>query len=225
MNIEVSPGLHGRAGVHRALGEPLRLAIVEALEFSDRTSGELRELTGAAWPLFRFHLHALEAAGLVECRTSEGDRRRRYVRLRADALDRLRSVSDLPGGVRSPLFVCTRNAARSQFAAALWRKTTSSGAASAGSEPDAAVHPLAVQVAASYGVDLAGAQPCGYEAVAVVPDLIVSVCDRAREAGLPFDGPRVHWSVADPAGGDAAAFAEAFADIAARLSRLAQAVA
>ncbi len=54
-----------------------------------------------------------------------------------------------------------------------------------------------------------------------MPTLVVSVCDRARESGLPFDCPTLHWSVADPvADGRVAAFATAFADISKRIERL-----
>ena len=55
------------------------------------------------------HLRALEAVGLVERRVSEGDRRRRYVVLRRDALNGLL----LPQAALAPaglvLFVCTHN--------------------------------------------------------------------------------------------------------------------
>ncbi len=92
------------------------------------------------------HLRALEAVGLVERRVSEGDRRRRYVVLRRDALNGLL----LPQAALAPaglvLFVCTHNSARSQFAAGLWRLRTGNDAASAGSEPSAKVHPQAVRV-------------------------------------------------------------------------------
>ena len=123
-----------RAAVHRALGEPTRVMMVDALTVSDRTPGELRELTGVDWNLLAFHLRTLEEAGVVERHVSEGDRRRRYVRLRPGALDRL-VPRPAPVAVRNPLFVCTHNSARSQFAAGLWRQRTRHRAASAGSNP------------------------------------------------------------------------------------------
>ena len=46
-----------------------------------------------------------------------------------------------------------------------------------------------------------GCTPKGYDAVAVEPDLVVSVCDRAHEAGFPFAAPAVHWSIPDPVPG------------------------
>lgn len=212
--------------LHRALSEPARVVIVDALAASDRSPGELRALTGLEWNLLEFHLGTLEGAGLVERHVSEGDRRRRYVRLRPGALEALHLAPPLPQ-VRAPLFVCTHNSARSPFAAALWRQRTGRPADSAGSHPAPAVHPLAVKTAAGYQIDLAVTAPRGYREVSVDPDVVVSVCDRAREGGVPFDGVRLHWSVPDPStqGQGRGAFEAAFADIAERVSRLAQAAA
>ncbi|MPZ74826.1 MAG: ArsR family transcriptional regulator [Nitriliruptorales bacterium] len=223
MNVETIP-LESRAAIHRALGDAGRLAIVDALALSDRTVGELEELTGLGSSLLGFHLRVLDDAGVVHRRPSDGDRRRRYVRLDPAAL----SPASLPRvGERctAPLFVCTHNSARSQFAAALWRQLTGGRADSAGSQPANAVHPLAVTVARRHGLDLADARPRAYTEVQHHPDLIVSVCDRALEAGVPFDAPRVHWSVSDPTGGDEATFVAAFDEIAQRVARLVEAAA
>ena len=208
-----------RAVLHRAVSEPTRLHIVDALAVSDRSPSELRKLTGLAWNLLEFHLGRLEAAGVVQRHASEGDRRRRYLRLRPGVLDGLRTWSRVPVA-RMPLFVCSHNSARSVFAAGLWRTRTGRQAASAGRHPARAVHPLALETAALYGVDLTGVTPRGYDEVTVEPDVVVSVCDRAREAAGPFDCVWVHWSVPDPAAGDRRAFDRAFADIAERLSLL-----
>lgn len=226
MDAEAEGGVAGRAALHRALSEPARVTIVDALAASDRSPGELRALTGLEWNLLEFHLGALEGAGLVQRQVSQGDRRRRYVRLRPAALAALHVAPPLPR-VRAPLFVCTHNSARSPFAAAVWRQRTGGPAASAGSDPAPAVHPLAVETAVGYAIDLAGATPRGYREVTVDPDVVVSVCDRAREGGVPFDGVRLHWSVPDPSIGDGGrdAFEAAFADLAERVSRLARAAA
>ena len=72
------------------------------------------------------------------------------------------------------------------------------------------------------GVDLSGGRPKGYGQLHSAFELVVSVCDRAREAGPPFDSPMLHWSVPDPvASGKLSAFRSAFADIDRRLDRLA----
>jgi ArsR family transcriptional regulator, arsenate/arsenite/antimonite-responsive transcriptional repressor / arsenate reductase (thioredoxin) len=208
-----------RAVRHAALGEPHRLAIVDALYVSDRSPSELRALTGLASNLLAFHLDVLEDAGLIARRRSEGDGRRRYVTLQTDALRGLSPASSPPSG--PVVFVCTRNAARSQLAAALWRRRTGGEAASAGTEPADRADPLAVAVAAEHGLDPAGWCPAGYDEVALVPALVVSVCDRAREAGLPWSAPALHWSVPDPAGGRRAAYETAYRDLDTRVARLA----
>ncbi|MFP4312373.1 MAG: helix-turn-helix domain-containing protein, partial [Nitriliruptoraceae bacterium] len=188
--------LEERAAVHRALGDPHRLAIVDALRLSDRTPSELARLTGLGSNLVAFHLTVLEETDLVARTPSQGDARRRYVRLQPRALATLLPSAAVPAG--DVLFVCTHNAARSQLAAALWQRVTGRPARSAGSEPRDRVHPLAVAEAARHGIDLSAASPRGYDGVAGAPDLVVSVCDRAREAGVPFDAPTLHWSVPDP---------------------------
>jgi protein-tyrosine-phosphatase len=155
---------------------------------------------------------------------SEGDHRRRYITVRPDLLDEA-----LTRGTARPqvvLFVCTHNSARSQFAAAAWRDRTGLAAESAGTQPAPRVHPKAVIAARELGLDLAAASPRGYDAITAEPDLIVSVCDRAHEAGVPFEAPAVHWSVPDPVlAGTIDAFRAAFADISQRIDRLAAATA
>jgi protein-tyrosine-phosphatase len=95
-------------------------------------------------------------------------------------------------------------------------------AGSAGTAPVRRVHPQAVRAAGRRGVDLAGAAPRGYDDVTEQPTLVVSVCDRARESGIPFDAPSLHWSVPDPVpDGRARAFAAAFDEVADRIERLA----
>ena len=93
--------------VHAALGEPARLAIVEDLALSDRSPGELSIRHGLPGNLLAHHLGKLEQAGLVERLVSGGDRRRRYIRLRSDALSGLGIAPARPQG--AVLFVCTHN--------------------------------------------------------------------------------------------------------------------
>jgi ArsR family transcriptional regulator, arsenate/arsenite/antimonite-responsive transcriptional repressor / arsenate reductase (thioredoxin) len=212
--------LEQRARLHAALGDPRRLQIVDALRVSDRCFTELAVLTTLPGNAFAHHLDVLERSGLIERHESEGDRRRRYVRLRPETLAELEPVPSIAAA--NVLFVCSHNSARSQFAAALWRLRTGTVADSAGTEPAPRVHPMAVRTASSYGVDLSSAIPKGYDAIRVLPDLVVSVCDRAFEAGVPFATPSLHWSVPDPvASGTPAAFSSAFADVARRIDLLA----
>jgi len=210
--------LERRAVAHAALGDVKRLLIVDHLTMGDRTVAELADVSGMPGNLLAHHLEVLEKAGLLERRVSEGDHRRKYVSLR---------WHDLPAGLGAPsrgvgeiAFLCTHNSARSQFAAALWERVTGQRASSAGTHPASRVHPTAVRVAEEFGVDLSHAHPKGYEALDE-PDLVVTVCDRAREADLPPSHAHSHWSVPDPVPvGTVAAFRTAFGEIARRMEHL-----
>ncbi len=210
-----------RAALHHALGEPSRLAMVDALALSDRAPGDLARLTGLPTNLAAFHLDVLERAGVVERRRSEGDARRRYVRLRPHVLPLAAVSVELP--TDRLLFVCRANSARSQLAAALWERRTGRPASSAGTAPAPRVHPAAVAVAADDGLDLSDGRPRGYAHVEHEPSLVVAVCDRAWEDGMPFAAPSLHWSVPDPAGGDRRGFVAAYAELQERVAHLASA--
>lgn len=207
-----------RAMRHAALGDERRLSIVDHLALGDLTVSELADLVQMEGNLLAHHLEVLERAGLIDRRVSEGDHRRRYVSL---------CWESLPAPISSPLpsgevaFICTNNAARSQFAAALWRDRSGSTAWSAGARPATRVHPKAVKAAADFGVDLSREVPAGYENLPGSMDLIISVCDRARESGVPDAARQQHWSIADPVpAGTLDAFRSAFEEIASRIERL-----
>ncbi len=187
--------LESRAARHAALGDPLRLAIIDELSLADRSPVELRRSLGVESNLLAHHLDALEAVGLIERFRSSGDGRRRYVRLLREALPSL-----VPGQRLRParaLFVCTHNSARSQLAAALWRQRTGAPATSAGTEPAERVHPGAVAAAERAGLDLTDAEPTLLDRTRRLPPIVVTVCDRAHEE-LDPDGAWLHWSIPDP---------------------------
>ena len=189
------PLLDMRAARHAALGDLVRLAIVDELTASDRSPVELRRLVGVESNLLAHHLDVLEEVGLISRSRSSGDGRRRYVHLRREGLDCL-----VPGHRRQgqpALFVCTRNSARSQLAAALWSELTNHLADSAGTHPARRVHPGAVAAAARAGLDLSLARPKLLDDLADRPELVVTVCDRAHEE-LDADPRWLHWSVPDP---------------------------
>jgi len=186
-----------RAAVHAALGEPARLAIVEALRLSDQSPSSLGHWLGIDSNLLAHHLDVLEGVGLIERIASSGDRRRRYVKLTDHALENLFPAALL--FVKAILFVCIHNSARSPLAAALWNHKSAVRAESAGTHPSDQVHPLAVEVAARHGIDLSDVVPRSLSQVTVSPDLIVTVCDRAHEELDPTEAPRIHWSIPDPA--------------------------
>ncbi|MFN0090354.1 MAG: ArsR family transcriptional regulator [Acidimicrobiales bacterium] len=205
-----------RAARHSALGDVVRLAIVDELLWSDRSPVELRRRLGIESNLLAHHLDVLEAVGLVVRSRSSGDGRRRYVHLVRDALDSLGARRELAAG--AALFVCTRNSARSLLAAALWRSLTGASAASAGTHPAERAHPGAVKAARRAGVSLEGAVPRALSAVERVPDLVVTVCDQAHEELQP--APEwLHWSIPDPVpAGTAAAFDAAVSELRQRIS-------
>jgi protein-tyrosine-phosphatase/DNA-binding MarR family transcriptional regulator len=210
--------LYRRARLHAALGDPSRLAIVDALLLGDASPGQIAQDLGLPTNLVAHHIRVLEEAGLLTRRRSEGDRRRSYLSLRPETLDLTRPPS--PRGARRVLFVCTHNSARSQLAAALWGRRARIPAISAGTRPAPRVHPRALAVARRYGLRLAATATAHIDAVAADGDLVVAVCDRAYEELTPGRA-RLHWSVPDPAAVDTdAAFEAAFADIAARVDRL-----
>jgi protein-tyrosine-phosphatase/DNA-binding HxlR family transcriptional regulator len=212
-----------RARVHAALGEPARLAIVDALVLGDASPGELGHALGLPTNLLAHHLNVLQDAGVIKRSRSEGDRRRTYLRLRPQALATL-----VPVGLRlAPrvVFVCTRNSARSQLAAALWARRSPIPTASAGTEPATRIHSRALTVGRRHGLALGRARTAHLRDVLRSDDLVVTVCDKVHEHLPGQSQRRLHWSVPDPAPVDTdAAFEATYADLAARIDRLAPAL-
>ncbi len=222
MNAEQSSELVRRARIHAALGDPGRLAIADALAVGDASPSEIADLLGMASNLVAHHLNVLAEAAVIERSRSEADRRRTYVRLRSGALAALKTPA--LATPRRVVFVCTRNSARSQLAAALWATQSHLPATSAGTDPAPRVNPLAVQVAQRHGLRLEPTHTAHVEDVAQQGDLIVAVCDHAHESLAP-SVDRLHWSIRDPVtAGNDAAFETAYTDIADRVRRLAPAI-
>ena len=206
-----------RAAVYAALGDPARLAVVDALLLGDRSPGELGEALAMPSNLLAHHLRLLERVGVIERGRSEADRRRSYVRL---------VPSGLPtapvAGLAAPrvVFVCTHNSARSQLASALWARRSSVPAASAGTHPARRVHRRAVTVGRRHGLALEDAPTARVDEVLRPDDLVVAVCDTAYEELGPAPN-RLHWSVPDPVRVDTqAAFERAYEEIEQRVDRL-----
>ena len=218
MNIELAADLRARAAKHAALADPARLRIVDLLTLGDLSPTELQSELGMPANLLSHHLRALEDAGLATRHRSEADKRRSYFRLASGALEGL-----VPGrvhGTRRVLFVCTRNSARSQLAAALWQQASVIPAVSAGTHPAERIAPGAVDVARRHGIDLAGLAPRLLDHVSDDGDLVVTVCDNAHEELPGMRG--IHWSVPDPLRlNTREAFESAFADISHRINDLA----
>ena len=103
---------------------------------------------------------------------------------------------------RRVLFLCTHNSARSQMAEGLLRELGGGGfeAHSAGTEATH-VRPLAIRAMQEIGIDIGAQRSKTLDEYAGQPfDLVVTVCDEAREACPYFPGAReqIHWSLPDP---------------------------
>jgi protein-tyrosine-phosphatase/DNA-binding HxlR family transcriptional regulator len=182
-----------RAEVYAALGDPRRLEIAEELAVSDRTPGELVEKLELSSALLAHHLDVLEEAGLIERFGSSADRRRRFVRLN----EQHRMLVDARIAPRRVVFICRANSARSQLAAALWRKITGSEASSAGTQPARDVHRLTIEIAARHGLDLGAAVPRAFTNSLGRGATLITVCDQSHD-DLVAPLTRLHWSVPDP---------------------------
>ena len=205
---------------HAALADPVRLLIVDELMSSDRSPLELRRMIGIESNLLAHHLDVLEDAGMISRTRSSGDGRRRYVRLNREGRDGLG-----PRGSRHTgraLFVCTRNSARSQLAAALWGAVTNVPAESAGTHPAQRIDPRAVAAARRAKLLMTPTTPRSIDEITTLPTLVVTVCDQAHEElGAPHDW--LHWSIADPVvAGSARAFDATVRELRQRVAALSE---
>ena len=218
MNTERIRELVARAAVHAALGDPARLLIVDTLGAGDTSPSELAVVLAMPSNLLAHHLHVLEQAGLLTRRRSDGDRRRTYLQLVPGALESLTPPTARTAG--RVLFVCTANSARSHLAAALWRRASTVPAASAGTKPATRVDPGAIAAARRHRLPMRRLRPRHISDVRQDGDLIITVCDLAREE-LGRQAT-VHWSIPDPVpAGDPASFDAALAELSHRVERLA----
>ncbi|HEY2356774.1 MAG TPA: ArsR family transcriptional regulator [Phenylobacterium sp.] len=218
---------HAEIAPHEFLqlaGHPVRWRLLSELARSDRLVHELTGRVGEAQNLVSYHLAKLRDARLVSARRSSADGRDTYYGLE---LGRFGALLSATGGALHPglrltpplrdpalicparlLFLCTGNSARSPMAEALVR-ARSGGAIevySAGSHPRP-VHPNAIRVMREeYGLDLAN-QASKHLAVFADQsfDWVITLCDRVREVCPEFPGSQeaIHWSIPNPASGEA----------------------
>jgi protein-tyrosine-phosphatase/DNA-binding transcriptional ArsR family regulator len=205
-------------------GHPLRWRLLAELARSDRTVHELTGRVGEPQNLVSYHLGKLRDRGLVSARRSDADRRDAYYTVDLGRIGGLLAATGAalhpglrltpssprdagPGAVRV-LFLCTGNSARSQMAEALVR-ARSGGVVesySAGSHPKP-VHRNAVRVMQEqHGLDLTGHASKHLDVFDGERfDWVISLCDRLREVCPEFPGPpeTIHWSIPNPAAGDA----------------------
>lgn len=102
------------------------------------------------------------------------------------------------------LILCTGNSCRSQMAEELWKSLGASEwqAESAGSKPSGYVHPLAIQAMNELDIDLSANTSKSLDQFAEQEfDLVVTVCDNAKESCPVFPGATetLHWPFDDPA--------------------------
>jgi arsenate reductase len=102
------------------------------------------------------------------------------------------------------LVLCTGNSARSQIAEALLNRRGAGRivADSAGTNPAPRVNPYAVRVLAEAGINWSGHAPQGLDPVLAKEwDLVITVCDNAKESCPVFPGRTMtaHWGMPDPA--------------------------
>ena len=204
--------------MYAALADPARLQIIDTLSAGDTSPSELAAMLAVPSNLLAHHLRVLEQAGLITRRRSDGDRRRTYLQLIPGALESL--THPAARTARRVLFVCTANSARSHLAAALWRRTSSLPATSAGTHPAARIDPGAVATARRHHLPMRRLRPRHISDVQHDGDLVITVCDLAHEElGRQT---AVHWSIPDPVpAGDPASFDAALAELSHRVERLA----
>ncbi|WP_271223213.1 helix-turn-helix domain-containing protein [Streptosporangium carneum] len=184
-----------RVALHQALADPARLAIVDALAVGDLSPGELGHALDLPSNLLAHHLRVLAQVGLITRGRSHADRRRVYIRLIPSALEALSRRQVVMAS--RVVFVCTRNAARSPLAAALWTSRSAVPVTSAGTRPGPGLNPRAISAARRHGLNLERHGTADVRDVLTPHDLVVAVCDNAYEHLSP--GLRhVHWSVPDP---------------------------
>lgn len=198
----------------RLLTDEVRWRLLNELRYSDRQVRELVEWLKLPQNLVSYHLGILRQAGLVRTHRSEADARVQYYSLDFHTLQQhyeqiganlhLSVAANTTSNTtdRSVVFICSANSARSQMAEGLLRQLSGGTikVRSAGISPSM-IHPNAVQVMTEIGIDIAYQQAKSIlDLQNYQPDIVVTVCDKAREACEHcFDAPlQLHWSIPNP---------------------------
>ncbi len=103
--------------------------------------------------------------------------------------------------MKSILFVCVENRARSQIAEGLARHFVGSqyDIFSAGSKPGDRVHPMATAVMAEIGIDISKQKPKSLDTISLERiDLVITLCEEEECAVLPPHAKRLFWQIKDP---------------------------
>lgn len=107
--------------------------------------------------------------------------------------------------LKSILFVCVQNAARSQMAEGFGHKYLSSSIngsvtiQSAGSAPRGKVHPAAVEVMKEVGIDITNQYSKSISEIDLkTVDLVIALCAEEQCPVLPAHVQKLNWSLPDP---------------------------
>lgn len=207
----------------KLLAHDIRWRLLVLLAHSDYCVQDLVRLVEHPQNLVSYHLRQLRAQNLVTERRSAADSRDIYYSLNFETLHTLyfaaaaalhpalsrtdtslqETVSHLPDTPIRVLFLCTENSARSQIAESLMRHLSKGKveAFSAGSQP-APIHPYALRVLASPGIDTSQLRPKHFDEFQEQTfDRIITLCDRVLEVcpHFPGDPEHIHWSFPNPA--------------------------
>lgn len=211
----------------RAATHPQRLRLLRLLAGHERTVSELVRRSGLAPNLVSHHLRELRRRRLVWAR--QYGRERRYG-LDAGALVAATEafaaslVGDAPAErVARPriLFVCVRNAGRSQMALAFFERAAGGAAIGdcAGSDPAGRIHPLVRTAMREAGARLARRPQRVTATMVADADLVIDMgCGDALPA-VP-GVRRVTWRIPDPEGQSIEAVRRIRDQIAGRVERL-----
>lgn len=213
-SLAVAPAARGTGLGHRLVARLLSDAAQQGLE----RLWLLTETAEGFFPRFGFRRVPRERASEALRATDEFTRC-----CPASAAVMVRRVAPL-----RVLVLCTANSARSQIAEALLQHRGGGlfSAGSAGTAPGKGPHPEAVAELARRGIDWQGRRSRSIEEAGEDWDLVVTVCDGARESCPVMPGrAMVHWGLDDPAAvADAAARQAAFAAVADALERRVEAL-
>src|SRR5512146_699832 len=180
----------------------------QALQACNGPSRDVREAWRNSWKGSDHILPGRHARGAYCICTSAGGLRqgkelRRFVgRMGQPRGPANRAIGRLT--VKSILFLCVANSARSQIAEGLAREMfgASVRAQSAGSSPSR-LNPLAVAAMAEIGIDISGHRAKSVESIdSGTVDTVVTLCAEEVCPVFPGNVRRLHWPIADPAGGD-----------------------
>lgn len=108
--------------------------------------------------------------------------------------------------MKTILFLCVANSARSQMAEGLARRLFGDAAEvmSAGSQPSR-VNPYAIEAMSELGIDISGHRSTSVAEVdTAAVDLVVTLCAEEVCPVLPGRVRRLHWPIPDPASDDPA---------------------